>query len=100
MLCFLKELLDKKEYGQPRNIFEKSSLVIACFKLDSNQRPQSFQPCALPTELLKLNPKQSVAIKVGWVGSTLVKVYLLELYNFLIPNKILTEYVPYSLRGV
>lgn len=24
-----------------------------CFKLGSNQRPQGFQPCALPTELLK-----------------------------------------------
>ena len=26
-----------------------------CFKMGSNQRPQSFQPCALPTELLKQN---------------------------------------------
>ena len=25
--------------------------------MDSNQRPQSFQPCALPTELLKLREK-------------------------------------------
>ena len=46
-----------------KKVSEKNSVIAIiynitvrhdCPKLDSNQRPQSFQPCALPTELLGL----------------------------------------------
>ena len=31
--------------------------------MDSNQRPQSFQPCALPTELLKLEKTRNIELR-------------------------------------
>ena len=46
--------LFKNEYLDLNNIYLKYNLsLLVCFRLDLNQRPQSFQPCALPTELLK-----------------------------------------------
>jgi hypothetical protein len=39
-----------------------------CFEMDSNQRPQSFQPCALPTELSKhiYNPPQPNPFEISF----------------------------------
>ena len=52
----LWDKLEEKEKLIFHKMYLKNNLKFKfkCFKSDSNQRPQSFQPCALPTELLRL----------------------------------------------
>ena len=75
-----KVLFIKNTWGIPCKSFVINNFVILCLRLDSNQRPQSFQPCALPTELLKLLTLRRPVKQIRQFVFVVVSIILIDWY--------------------